>query len=195
MCPDRQILSLYHDGELPSPWKEKMEAHLASCQGCRSQLEQYQKLSMIMEGDRIEVLPETEQRVLDRIISQNQMQSYRTTGNPQIWKRNISLPIPLAAAAAAVFVVALLLAVQRGQYPASTPEQGFGPYGITATMGTGAEDMIPMADMNSVLQYLSRQEASDFLFIELPEETRNFSSYGEPAFLKAADYPRRRSHR
>jgi predicted anti-sigma-YlaC factor YlaD len=197
MCPDQQILSLYLDGELPSPWKEKMDAHLASCQACRHRLEQYQKLSTVLEEDRTEALPETESRVWNRVISQIPTQVDRAANNYRIWRRSVSLPLPLAAAAAAVFAVVLFLAVQGRQYsslqyPNSAQEQGLS-YGIAASIGTDIENMPPMSDMNSVLQYLAKQESSDFVLIELPE-TRSFSSYGEPALLRAVDYQGRSSH-
>ena len=44
MCPDSQIISLYYDEELPSPWKEKMEAHLEACASCRAVLAGYGRL-------------------------------------------------------------------------------------------------------------------------------------------------------
>jgi anti-sigma factor RsiW len=47
MCPDRQILSVYLDEELPSPWKEKMEAHVSSCAECQAVLEKYQAVSFL----------------------------------------------------------------------------------------------------------------------------------------------------
>ncbi|MDR0313483.1 MAG: zf-HC2 domain-containing protein [Treponema sp.] len=191
MCPDRQILSLYLDGELPSPWKEKMEAHLASCQECRNRLEQYQKLSTVLEKNRVEALPETESKVWNKVISQMPAHSDQAANNHQIWRRSVSLPVPLAAAAAAVFVAVLFLAVQGLQYPSNAPGQGLQSYGIAANMGAD-EDMFDMSDLNSVLLYLSRQESSDNVVIELPE-ARSFSSYGEPALLRAVDYQGRSS--
>jgi len=46
VCPDRQLLSVYFDGELPSPWKEKMEAHIAGCPACGRRLEEYRRASL-----------------------------------------------------------------------------------------------------------------------------------------------------
>jgi hypothetical protein len=102
------------------------------------------------------------------------------------------LPVPLAAAAAAVFVAVLFLAVQGLQYPNSASGQGLQSYGIASNTGTDIEDMFDMSDLNSVLLYLSRQESSDNVVIELPD-ARNFSSYGEPALLRAVDYQGRSS--
>jgi hypothetical protein len=173
-----------------------MEAHLASCQECRTQLGQYQKLSAVLEEDRMGASPELQTRIWNKIAAQSPVRDFRAGNNNRIWKRSVSLPVPLAAAAAAVFVVALFLAVQAMQYAGRTtnPNQEFASYGITASIGADAEEMLTMSDMNSVLQYLSRQESSDFVFIDLPEN-RNFSSYGEPAFLRADDYSKRRPRR
>jgi hypothetical protein len=59
---------------------------------------------------------------------------------------------------------------------------------------TGTIDMqgiVPVSDMNGVLQYLGNQDTADIMIIRLPE-SRNFSSSGEPTIIKAADYSRRR---
>jgi len=68
MCPDTQLLSVYFDGELPSPWKEKMESHVAQCPGCRHRLEGYSLLS----GNKQEMTATTEvsarKRVWEKII-------------------------------------------------------------------------------------------------------------------------------
>jgi hypothetical protein len=50
-------------------------------------------------------------------------------------------------------------------------------------------DIIPFSGMESVLQYLGGTDTGDILILRLPE-SRNFSSYGEPAMLRAADYIR-----
>lgn len=34
-CPDQDLRSAYVDGEVQSPWREQIEAHLASCESCR----------------------------------------------------------------------------------------------------------------------------------------------------------------
>jgi len=36
MCPDETLLTAYVDDEVPSPWKERIEAHLDQCARCRS---------------------------------------------------------------------------------------------------------------------------------------------------------------
>ena len=38
MCPDREILSAYFDGEIGSPWERAIAEHVASCEHCREML-------------------------------------------------------------------------------------------------------------------------------------------------------------
>jgi anti-sigma factor RsiW len=52
MCPDPQILSIYLDGELPSPWKEKMQSHFAKCPICKEKLENMRKLQYLFKKDK-----------------------------------------------------------------------------------------------------------------------------------------------
>ena len=44
ICPDTSLYSAYVDGEVPSPWKEKLEEHLASCEKCRAVESRYRTL-------------------------------------------------------------------------------------------------------------------------------------------------------
>jgi hypothetical protein len=51
MCPDPQLISIYTDGELPSPWKEKMESHLTECSACREKFENFKHLQELFKKD------------------------------------------------------------------------------------------------------------------------------------------------
>jgi len=51
MCPDPQLLSIYMDGELPSPWKEKMESHLAECSECGEKFKELKRLQEFFKKD------------------------------------------------------------------------------------------------------------------------------------------------
>ena len=195
MCPDQQIISLYLDDELPSPWKEKFEAHLASCGNCQNHLDQYRGIRNIMREDRAGVSAELESRVWNRIITDslnrpviagNIPSLAAKTRSPSFWSRGVTLPVPAAATAAIIFVIIAFFAVQGIQ---SRNIRGYPENAIVAGIGADVQG-IPMSDMNDVLQYLSREDSPDFLIIKLPE-TRSFSSTGEPALIKAADYTRR----
>jgi anti-sigma factor RsiW len=51
MCPDPQLLSIYMDGELPSPWKEKMESHLSECSECMGKYKNFKRLQELLKKD------------------------------------------------------------------------------------------------------------------------------------------------
>lgn len=51
MCPDHQLLSVYMDRELPSPWKEKIEAHVKQCSACGEKLENFKRLQKLLKKD------------------------------------------------------------------------------------------------------------------------------------------------
>ena len=52
MCPDRDLVSAYVDGEVPSPWRERLEEHLASCPNCAALAASYAAL-----GERLRAEP------------------------------------------------------------------------------------------------------------------------------------------
>jgi anti-sigma factor RsiW len=189
MCPDRQIVCLYLDGELPSPWDGKMEAHLESCEKCRSALSEYKSIKNCLLSDKEKSLAEAQERVWQKLTAPGLVVSReprKTMGINRIWGRNISLPLPAAAAAALVFVVLVaLLGVRSLSRPDPVQEQ-------IAASGIGLTDngMVNIQDMAGVLQYLSSQDNGDFMVIRLPE-SRTFSRVGEPALINAADYSRR----
>jgi anti-sigma factor RsiW len=190
MCPDRQIVSLYLDGELPSPWDGKMETHLESCQECRVALAEYKSIKNYLSGDKEKTRTEAQERVWQKLTAPSLVISpepRKATGMNRVWRRNISLPLPAAAAAALVFVVLIALVGLRGR-PQSAPVL----QGQIAASAIGLNDtgMVNIQDMAGVLQYLSSQDNGDFMVIRLPE-SRTFTHVGEPALINAADYSRR----
>jgi anti-sigma factor RsiW len=194
MCPDRQILSVYFDGELPSPWKAKMESHLEQCSECRRRLEAYRRMS----PDR--AAPETAARIaaVQGRVWQKLESAVGVAANAApagkrvlghryggIWTRRVSVPLPAAAAAAVMaLALAVLLIRKPAAAPAVTPDMT-----LASEADLTAPGIIPVSDMDSVLQYLGSRDSSDFLILRLPE-SRNFTSSGEPAIIKAADYSR-----
>ena len=203
MCPDRQIISLYFDGELPSPWKEKMAAHLESCSHCQVVLAGYRNLGGKLEKLHAETIETAQDRVWKKITAPELIIAGRTakknTGKPvsqrlafvgRAWNRHITLPLPAAAAAAlAVFIAFFALFGIRDSDPQQHP---------VAAMNIGFDDyaMIPIHDMSDIImsdiiRYLSVQDTADFMVIRLPEH-RNFSRTGQPALINASDYSMRR---
>ncbi|GHV69972.1 hypothetical protein AGMMS49928_15330 [Spirochaetia bacterium] len=192
MCPDRQILSLYHDDELPSPWKEKLESHLASCPACVARLDQYRDLSrVLLENDTAETgefLEKAKVRVREKLASPAGagIRSFKLERR-KVWSRRISLPLPAAAAFAAVLALALFAAF-RSPAPTPVPSPAF----MAGGMGLQDQGIAAAADMSGILQYLGDNDSGDIMVIRLPE-SKHFKSSGEPAIIKAADYSSRGS--
>jgi anti-sigma factor RsiW len=176
MCPDRQILSVYFDHELASPWKEKLEAHVSGCPECGARLEAYKKTRAFLPGAERSMLKAAEKRIWGNLAPLAEI--YRKTpAVRRFWGGSVTLPFPLAAAAGLVLVTAFaLLLVFR---PVTTP--------VSQLAGAGME-VQSISDMNSLLEYLDSDNSTDMVIIRLPETT--FTSYGEPRVLRAADYSR-----
>jgi len=179
VCPDRQLLSVYFDGELPSPWKEKMESHIAGCPACAQRLEAYRRIA---PGKAAAGLEPAQERVWQKLEH-----SMGRTKPPAAWRRNISIPLPAAAAAAAVFVLLVALAFLLVLRVTNT--EGMSGMTFASDAELDAPGIIPVADMEDVLQYLGGRDNGDIIILRLPE-SRNFVNYGEPSIVRAADYSR-----
>jgi len=185
-CSFRQWLSIYYDGEMESPWKEKMEAHIAGCADCAKQLAAYKNISLSFAPAENELPDEAQQRVLQKLeTSGGGHETPIAWRGPSIWKRRVSIPIP--AAAAVVFMI-IALAFLWMRSPGRMGRTGALDMAITAETEI-LPDVIPFSGMESVLQYLGGTDTGDIIILKLPE-SRNFASYGEPAMIKAADYTR-----
>ncbi|MDR1858571.1 MAG: hypothetical protein LBQ69_03790 [Treponema sp.] len=179
-CPDRQLLSVYFDGELPSPWKEKVAGHVAGCPSCTERLAGFDRLrqSICAEPTDGEIMA-----AQDKVWQQlglGARKGARVVRFGGLWQRRVSIPLPAAAAAALLLVALAVFFAMKTPSPAAMP--------VMASFESPG--IIPVSDMEDVLQYLGSRDNSDVVIIRLPE-SRDFVSYGEPAIIKAADYNRR----
>jgi hypothetical protein len=108
----------------------------------------------------------------------------------RFWRRQVAIPLPAAIAAAALLVFTFSLAVVNFTGRTSTIEDT----AIAAGMSLDVQGIVPVSDMNSVLQYLGDDNSADFMIIRLPE-VQSFSSAGQPTIIKASDYSRRNPNR
>ena len=179
------------DEELPSPWKEKLEAHLEQCSGCKERLEVFkrQRLSIKEAGAQ----PPEEKALMETAKERiwHSIEAKHRIRRNSLLRRRLSIPLPAAAAAAAVIAI-LALMLFRG-----TPDRNNGiaqtadPASRASFILAAEEEsgIIPMTDLNSVLQYLGA-DGSEIIILQLPE-SRNFLRSGEPNLVRAADYSRR----
>jgi len=207
MCPDQQLLSIYLDGELPSPWKEKLQEHFSQCSRCREKLENFKRLKELFKKETTikrtfveRVIDEpteprtyTEQELLEskeRVWKKIEAKQ-RFSASSNVWKRRLAVPLPAAAAAAVIiaFLTAFWLGgIGRSGKQTDTERANFT---LAAEMDNIEEitGIIPTADMNGVLQYLA-PDGTNIIILQLPE-SQSFSRTGEPAIIRAADFSRR----
>ena len=188
MCPDRQLLSVYFDGELPSPWKEKLERHLSGCPSCAGKLESYKALSLGSAADEAAVSAAQERvwRAMQGRFNPAPLTLRRSGG---LWRRRISIPVPAAAAAALLLIVFALAWVIRA--PAAGETQAMP---LISESDYEPPGLFPFSDMGEILQYLGAWDGGESVMIRLPDSS-SFVSYGEPAIIRAADYPRQSAGR
>jgi len=205
MCPDPQLLSIYIDGELPSPWKEKMESHFSQCSGCREKLDNLQRLHELLKKDTTERRTTVEENATDSAAVEHEtefMEGAKTRvwqklesrrsfkSGVRLWRRRLSVPLPAAAAAAVIIALLTALWVRDGRVKnngfAQQPQE---PVNFILAAEDELPGVIPAVDISGVLQYLT-SDGKDVIILRLPE-SRNFSRTGEPAIIRAADYPRR----
>jgi anti-sigma factor RsiW len=170
------MISLYHDGELPYPWKEKLESHLADCPVCRERLAWLRRLSGALSEPADYSAGPAQRRVWQRL---RDPAAAPTRIWPQpIWSRSVRVPLPLLIAAAALVLVFGVFFVRspRTALPANT-----------ALSALDMQTVVPVTDLNGIWQYLGNDDSGDIVIIRLPE-SRSFNRYGEPAIIRAADY-------
>jgi len=197
MCPDSQLLSVYFDGELPSPWKEKMESHLKECPACMEKLNSFKQLTCKKDIDEEQKMMEAaKDRVWQKLQSRRRFQVHSgDIRRSDLWQRRFSIPLPIAAAAALVIMLMTAIFLRGGP----GINDGFASQPLNSAEGANfliaAEEVpsiMPATDLDSVLQFLA-SEGAEIIILTLPEN-RNFSRTGEPAIIRAADYHRDRRY-
>ncbi|MCL2179902.1 MAG: zf-HC2 domain-containing protein [Treponema sp.] len=203
MCPDPQLLSIYLDGELPSPWKEKLCDHFTHCSSCREKLENYQQLNKLIKketyadqnatdapslSEEQESMEAAKKRVWNNLASKRQ---FTAASRSAVWHRRISIPVPAAAAAALVVLFSFAFAVRGTGTSIARQTESADRQNILFAETLVSDEEIPAifpasADVNGMLQFLN-PDGANIIILQLPEN-KNFSRSGEPAIIRAADY-------
>ena len=210
MCPDRELLSAYVDGEVPEPWNERLARHLASCDSCAKAAEKYRELSrriktadFASEGlDESAVLGRLGERLDEELAGLEPAGRGRGPGGrgpgasrfrrSEVWRRRVALPLPAAAAAAIIVVALLVLSVLGLSSPgrgAPAPALAAAPSesAIQAT-ATAAAELPPAAaqsaNMDELLRYLDSKNGEVTVTIRLPTGS-SFERLGAPVLQVA----------
>lgn len=191
MCPEPGLISAYVDGEVPSPWKERIASHLEQCSDCAARAARYAKLhAALSSGDESLDVDASVARVSARLAGRLDGVSGSLSGlgrssapsispRPNLWARSIRLPMPLVAAAALALVFLAGLAASGLVRGPRTPVQTLAATEI-------APSSSKQANMETLIHYLESQNAQVNLTIQLPSGA-SFDSTGKPVVVRASD--------
>jgi anti-sigma factor RsiW len=177
-CPDRQILSVYLDGELPSPWKEKLEAHLSACTECSGRLEGYRAAAVSAASDADDAAVSGAKERVWRALSARMAPRRRLP----LWRRRVSLPMPALAAAAALALFLLAAAFFRMALPFRLRPADDALAGAVLHDALSAETADPSGAFFRRLNS-DTVTLNPVLMLRLPEST-HFRARGKPVFVK-----------
>jgi anti-sigma factor RsiW len=197
MCPDAQILSAYFDGEVPEPWKSRMEEHVSSCPACKERLAGFASQRAALSSDSGGAAAETGcLRAWNRIeadIAKRKAQK----GPSLFWDRSVHVPLPLAAAAllALSIVPAVTVAsLDRRRGPAlaanapSPTSSGIAQASLAVANGSDFANPVEgnFKDIESLIRFLDAQNLPVTINVELPAD-RNYGYSGPPEIIKVSD--------
>jgi hypothetical protein len=179
-CPNADLLSAFFDGEVDSPWSERIRKHVDDCERCQGAIAELEKLSRVLHEDPVPPIEESLERTRERLKSSHVPQMWRKL---PFWRTRISVPLPAVAAMFVVFLGLggiLIFFSTRPNFPFMSIKRQ--PSGVTEVQVAA-----PIEDLEQLLRSLDREAVNQEIVINLPEDTE-FLQFGEPKMLRADDY-------
>jgi len=182
MCPDRQILSAYLDGEVGSPWEGTIAEHVASCESCRSVIDSLQTVRHALQRGAEVDWQQPMDRVRQRLLHRQPAAPPKET----VWRRQVALPVPVAVLAAALLLtlgVAVAVLAARSNY---------GYVRVTrAPGGTEFQFAVPYDKVEALLKSVGGSDSAVESVMTLPKNVK-LVPVGEPMMVKSANVPRKK---
>ncbi|UCF96756.1 MAG: zf-HC2 domain-containing protein [Spirochaetaceae bacterium] len=182
-CPNPDLLSAYFDGEIQSPWAERIREHIDTCERCQKAVVKLEDLRRILLADQEPAAEDSLHRTRERLQSSLSVRQWR---KPPLWRARISVPLPAVAAILLVFLGMGSLLIFLGTRP------NF-PFMSIKTQPSGITEVqvaAPIEDLEQLLKSLDKENVNQQIVITLPEDTE-FLHFGEPRMLRADEYSRR----
>ncbi|GAB6089001.1 anti-sigma factor family protein [Spirochaeta dissipatitropha] len=204
---DMELLSAHLDGEVPEPWRSRMDRFIASSAERQAGFERLKSVKTKLHSES----PIDYQGAQDRVW--NQLQQRITPAKPRIltsahwWEKAVSVPLP-AAAAVVITVFAFGVFAFRGPgrpdpgydlarsselfsgSPVSFDSGGLNSPNFRPVMdnqiGSDLQLRVQVDSIAQLLEILAAQNVVRDITINLPQESQ-FSIYGEPALMRASD--------
>lgn len=204
---DMELLSAHLDGEVPEPWRSRMDRFIASSDERQAGFERLKSLKAKMHSER----PVDYQDAQDRVW--NQLQQHIAPAKPTVltsthwWTKAVSVPLP-AAAAMVITVLAFGVFALRGLGRTdpgfdlarssdlfSGSPVSFDSGGLTSPnfrpvmdtqIGSDLQLRVQVDSIAQLLEILAAQNVVRDITINLPQESQ-FSIHGEPTLMRASD--------
>ncbi|HOV93590.1 MAG TPA: zf-HC2 domain-containing protein [Spirochaetales bacterium] len=200
MCPDESLLSAYVDGEVPSPWKEKLESHVVECPKCADRVSGFRELDarlqqltspdaehkLAMARARIQAdlrfdIVDAEKSKLVSVLPQTFATEHLDTRYKRKARRNgsrragISMPVLAASVLVLIFAAGLVVG---GKVLVNKKPQSIASASGTIQVGSGS--------MDSINQYWSSLKSDQGVTITMPSEI-SFEPIGDPVIMTYSD--------
>lgn len=202
MSPDKEFMSAYLDGEIPSPWKERFDETVAGNPECRETLARHRLVHEVLQNipepdfeesmDRswaavcegISDATGSDRKAIETELSQPVYRRRRNRNVVSVWRRRIAVPVPMVAAAAALVVFLATFVIVRFMGSQRTDLQ----QAAMAQTLDGLKVTVNVKDVEQLLDILNGQNKIREVNIQLPEP-HQFRLIGEPLLLRASDNP------
>ena len=177
MCPDKELISAYYDGETDGKWSSEIKTHIDECKDCSVEYEKLASISAFLAQDKIP----NEEELTNRVYAS--IERRKSVIYPvSFWRRHIDLSFPAIMAAAAVlaviFTVLLVNMRQSAQSQALVEE-------ITPE----PEPSIQVLSFDEAAAYIFSDDSGFDVLITIPSSDV-LSVSGEPQLIREAEYRR-----
>lgn len=183
MCPDAELLSAFFDGEIPSPWDERVREHVSACPSCAQVLENMGALRRDLSAQtaaEATALEASGNRVWTRLQAEGAARARASErrsaqAKPGWWRKSFVLSLPAAAAALLVALVgipAATVALSRASRPVAAYSPVIAPPVIqdAALAGQLGANQASFQDIESLVRYLDSQSSPIRITVELPSD-------------------------
>ena len=179
MCPDRELISAYYDGETDSKWSFNIKEHIESCTSCSESMNAVNDISRFLNNSEVPGESEIKDRVFDAIERKRTVIKYQP-----IWRKHFDVSFPVAAAAAAAMVVFLTTTLVIGLNSISKTE-----YMVEEIKDEPQKINAQVISIDDAAAYLLSDDSGFDVLITIPAGD-GLSLTGEPQLIREADYKR-----
>lgn len=179
MCPEKQTLSAYFDGELEEPFKAVVEEHSKHCSRCCHTLASFSDIRSGLFLGEEDVDYEAGKR---RVWANIQDNIQRDAPYPTFWKRRVPVPMPAFIGFTLIiflFLGGFILVLQRQSH--------YNNQMMTASTIRRIQEGMLEKELEMVTKYFEAQDDVIEVNMELPKKSR-FIVGGEPRLIRVDEF-------